>query len=240
MRRVLIASLALNLVGAALAVRALYLRGSWEYVRNRLTGADVRRDVNMDAASYVHRQTLFERLPVHGRPIVFLGDSLTAGCEWGEFYVGALNRGIGGDTSAGVIDRLSTITQYHPRAIFLMIGINDLVNLKATPAQTATNIGTILSRIRQASPDTAIFLESLLPRGDTRGAIFAREVNQRIRLLADGKTVTYIDLYPAFLDRTVLNPKFTSDGGHLNGEGYELWKKMIDPYIQPYLSGPRS
>lgn len=35
---------------------------------------------------YEQRATLFEELPVTSRDIIFLGNSITNGCEWGELF----------------------------------------------------------------------------------------------------------------------------------------------------------
>ena len=37
-----------------------------------------------------------------------------------------VNRGISGDFTNGVLARLEEITHYKPKAIFLLIGVNDL------------------------------------------------------------------------------------------------------------------
>lgn len=232
--KVLLVSLVLNAIAIALAARSVYFRGGLEYVRTRFEGAPAERNINPDMASYVHRQTLFESLPKRTGRIVFVGDSLTQGCEWSEFYPGVLNRGIGGDTSAGLLKRIGAITEVKPRVIFLMIGSNDLYNLGFGPEQTLANIRATVVEIRRSSPQTAIYLESNMPTWSVRKNAHSRAVNQGLRALADGKSVFYIDLYPSFVKADVLNSGFTSDGGHLNGPGYMVWKRLIDPYVQQY------
>jgi lysophospholipase L1-like esterase len=163
---------------------------------------------------------------------VFLGDSLTQNCEWSELYPGALNRGIGGDTSAGLLKRLNNIAELKPGAVFLMIGSNDLLNLHLTPEQTLANTRQAIAYIRHSSPETLIYLESNLPTWSVQKNIHSRAVNAGLRSMADGNTVIFVDLYSEFLKGALLNPAFTSDGGHLNGEGYLVWKHLIDPYMQ--------
>lgn len=230
-RKILALSLALNAFGLLGIARTIYERGGWEYLKDRFAGTPEKNRLNPDAVNYTHRQSLFERLPVQENRIVFAGDSLTQGAEWAEFYPGALNRGIGGDTSAGLLKRIGTITALRPRAIFLMIGSNDLYNLGLSPKQTVTNIHAVLTDIRRSSPATVVYLESNLPTWDARQNIHGRAVNDGLALLADGRSVVYVDLYRAFLQGEVLNPKFTADGGHLNGNGYLVWKHGIDSYI---------
>lgn len=231
MRTLLLLSLAINVLALGAGIRDIYLRGGLEYLRDRLGRHARIEPLNEDAMNYANRQTLFEYLPAPKHSIVFLGDSLTSGCEWGEFFPGALNRGIGGDTSIGVLGRIASITQLSPRAVFLMIGSNDQFNLRISPEQTVANIQAIIAEIRRASPETVVYLESNMPHGLTQTNIHARLVNQGLQPLGDGKAVVYIDLYSAFLDGNLLNSKFSSDGTHLNGDGYLLWKKLIEPYV---------
>lgn len=229
--KLLIMSLLLNTVVFAYVARSLYLRGGWEYLRtSREAAGNLRLDT--DTANYCHRETLFESLPSPHKRVVFLGDSLTQGCEWSEFYPEALNRGIAGDTSAGLLKRLNHIAELKPRAVFLMIGSNDLLNLHLTPGQTLANTGQAVAYIRHSSPETSIYLESNLPTWSVQKNIHSRAVNEGLRSMADGNTVIFVDLYSEFLKGALLNPAFTSDGGHLNGEGYLVWKHLIDPYMQ--------
>ena len=50
----------------------------------------------------LQRRSLFEVLPVYSSDIVFLGNSITDGCEWAELFNNrhVKNRGISGDRSA--------------------------------------------------------------------------------------------------------------------------------------------
>ena len=79
---------------------------------------------------YYQRATLFEKLPIDSDDIVFLGNSITNGCEWHELFnnPNIKNRGISSDVSMGVYDRLDPIIKGKPAKIFLMIGINDIAH----------------------------------------------------------------------------------------------------------------
>lgn len=52
---------------------------------------------------YYQRSTLFEKLPIDSDDIVFLGNSITNGCEWHELFnnPNIKNRGISSDVSMG-------------------------------------------------------------------------------------------------------------------------------------------
>ena len=74
---------------------------------------------------YDQRATLFEVLPTSKKDIIFLGNSITNGGEWTELLGNphAKNRGISGDRTDGVLDRLHVITKGKPAKIFLLIAL---------------------------------------------------------------------------------------------------------------------
>ena len=99
---------------------------------------------------YYQRATLFEALPTSKSDIIFLGNSITNGGEWAELLGNphAKNRGISGDTTNGVLDRLHVITAGKPSKVFLLIGTNDLSGGLSVDS-IAKNIETIVKRIKK-------------------------------------------------------------------------------------------
>ena len=196
---------------------------------------------------YYQRASLFALLPVHRSDIIFLGDSITNGCEWDELFNNrhCLNRGIGGDVVEGVYDRLGPILNGKPQKIFLMIGINDIARGRS-PANIIHGIGKIADRVKEKSPRTKLYLQSILPVNITDFNTWNRykghklwgkeiiETNKMLRSLCRKKHLLYIDLYDSFKEPggTGMNPKYTNGGMHLLGAGYRLWKKIITPYVQ--------
>ena len=108
---------------------------------------------------------MYSSKPITGESIVLLGDSLTEGFDLDYFYPekGLINRGISGDTTLQVYFRIEEIVNAKPKALFLMIGINDLFH-DVSPEEVTTNIINILTRF---SGDTQIFLQSILPVNET-------------------------------------------------------------------------
>ena len=113
---------------------------------------------------YYQRATLFEVLPTSKSDIIFLGNSITNGGEWAELLGNphAKNRGISGDTTQGVLDRLSTITKGKPSKIFLLIGTNDLSRGKSVD-EVAKNVAKIVERVKRESPKTKLYVQSVFP-----------------------------------------------------------------------------
>lgn len=107
---------------------------------------------------YEQRATLFEELPITSKDIVFLGNSITNGGEWGELFHNARvkNRGISGDICMGVYDRLEPILRGKPAKIFLLIGINDVS--RGTSADTiVARIGMIAKNKEGVSENPVVF-----------------------------------------------------------------------------------
>src|SRR5699024_7028471 len=66
------------------------------------------------SAYYYHRKNLFELLPNEKKEIIFLGDSITDGNEWAEYFGSQRikNRGISGDVTDGVLYRHDYVSEW--------------------------------------------------------------------------------------------------------------------------------
>ncbi len=192
---------------------------------------------------YHQRASLFEELPTSDNDIILLGNSITNGGEWSELFgnPNIKNRGISGDICLGVYDRLSTITDGQPAAIFLLIGIND-ISRGAAPDSIVAGIGKIVDKIKTESPNTDIYVQSVLPLNEDFGMFGGhtkhwkeiKPMNKKLEALAKDMQVEFIDLYSGFVEPGTdkLNPLYTNDGLHLLGKGYLKWVEMITPYME--------
>src|SRR5688572_32636998 len=90
------------------------------------------QEVKIDSAirpgSYKSRLGFFKSYPNSKKDIIFLGNSITQGVDWAELLQNknARNRGISGDITYGVLERLGEITEGKPTKVFILIGINDI------------------------------------------------------------------------------------------------------------------
>ena len=171
--------------------------------------------------------------------IVFLGDSITLFEDWNVLFgvSNVANFGVAGNTTDDVLARLDSAISAKPQKLFLMIGINDL--LKGKDAEyVMSNYVAILDRIRIASPNTKIYVQSLLPvnldiwKTQTLNEQEISAVNERLKVLSGEKGVTFINLYPSFAGADGKMPwKYAWDGLHPNSHGYALWKGLIEQYV---------
>ena len=120
---------------------------------------------------YFERITEFQKNPIGENKIVFLGNSIIqGGGDWNKKYnlKGIVNRGISGDFTNGILNRLDEIIFYHPISVFLMIGINEFFadnsnNPSINPEYVAQNILKIAGTIKKGSPETEILISTILP-----------------------------------------------------------------------------
>lgn len=189
------------------------------------------------------RATQFAELAPPPGCVVFLGDSITEGGLWHEWFPGVplVNRGIGGNTVDDVLARLDTAV-VDPAAVFLLIGTNDLetglakdqVFVRAPrlmPGEIAERMRELVAAIRERAPHADLFIQSVMPR-EPEVAGRLRELNAANREIAKDADATYIDLWPALADDADgLRTAFTLDSLHLNGAGYAAWVEVLRPYV---------
>ncbi|WP_300699114.1 serine hydrolase [Bacteroides sp.] len=180
---------------------------------------------------------------ITSKDIVMLGNSLTeGGKDWAERLgnKNVRNRGISGDNVMGIYDRLHQILPGHPAKLFLLIGVND-ISQDSTTNGIINNIGMVVDRIRKESPDTRVYLQSLLPINESFGrwkklegkSAMIPEINAGLEALAREKGITFVNLFPLFTEKgtNALRPELTNEGLHLNEEGYKIWAKELKKKI---------
>ena len=230
MKRLLKVSLLVHLLTAAAIGYAIHRLGGCAYTLSRLR--------NSTTGVYQHRIQHFERLDEQPGSIIFLGDSQVAQAEWHELFaqkVAVLKRGTAAECTLGVMGRLPEILRHKPLKIFLLVGVNDLI-FGQKPADIARVYRRIVQKIRTESPDSELYLQWVLPvnnalrnTGTTNAEITV--LNAQIAQIARDFALPFVDLATPLQDADGnLAVKFSQDGLHLNGAGYAVWKKAIQPY----------
>ncbi len=232
LRVVCAASLALNALMVVGLGAAFTRGGAWRQLADQLSHLGGRAPpIDADRAVFLERESIFEHLPPVAHGIVFLGDSHIGQYEWGEMFPGAVNRGIGGDTTVGLLKRLPGVVRTNPRAIFLAIGCNDHGNLGFTGQQSLEKIREIVAIIRRDSPQTVIYLQSLVPSRQSQKNPPRHEISAGMKRMAEEDAgedkVRYVDFSGALLKDGLLDTKYTFDGEHLNSDGYDIWTRAL-------------
>ena len=204
---------------------------------NHANAQTVKWDSTYRPGRYRELVEKFKVEPKSKKDIVFLGNSITAGTDWAKLLElpQAKNRGISGDITFGVLDRLQDVVDGKPAKIFILIGIND-VSRDIPDSIIVSNYKKMISMIRKGSKRTQIYFNTLLPvnssflkfknhYGKDEHILY---LNEQIRNMA-AKNVTIVDLYPVFLDaNNHLKAELTKDGLHLIPEGYKVWADFLN------------
>ncbi len=231
MKSWLYVSLLINVLGIGLALFAVHRLGGWKYTWLKLQ--------YQTSGLYHHRVQHFEHLEERPRAIIFLGDSQTEQAEWQELFpetTPILNRGISGDFVQGVLNRLPEVLRHKPGKIFLLIGVNDLI-FGTDVTQIESVYRQIVAKIRAESPNTELYLLSVLPvNNDTRrsGTSNTRiqTLNNRIIDIAHTYALPFIDIATPLKDADGhLSALYSEDGLHLNGLGYQALINEIRKYL---------
>jgi lysophospholipase L1-like esterase len=171
--------------------------------------------------------------------VVFTGSSsitFWATLEQDMAPLPVINRGFGGSKLPQVTEYVDRIVlPYHPRAVVLYAGINDLAGLRAKTAQAVCTDFKTFVKIVHAVSEIPIYYIGItsIPAGWNLWPI-AQETNELIKAFTiQNQRLHFIDLAEHLLtpeglpDRTL----YRSDGRHLNQKGYALWTAMIKPIL---------
>jgi lysophospholipase L1-like esterase len=186
---------------------------------------------------YDQKLSMFKTMPDGKKEIVWLGDSITDGGEWSELFPkqNTLNRGISSDNTFGVLNRLHEVLQRKPKKVFLLIGINDIARTIPNEVIIA-NMGKIIDSFKIQSANTKLYIQSILPTNNAftdfknhqNKTEHIDKVNAALKELCKQQQIDFVDLQQAFKDEDgKLDKKYTNDGLHLTGAGYQQWKNYL-------------
>ncbi|WP_366790999.1 GDSL-type esterase/lipase family protein [uncultured Chryseobacterium sp.] len=158
--------------------------------------------------------------------------------------------GIGGETTEGLVKRISYETEARNseegNIVFIGYGANDLAiknGMQAVePERFKANITAAVQKAKQYAE--GIYLISILPvarkidgvkvsSGKLRSSAEILKYNQLLKEVADENTLQYLDFYSGFADdKEIL---LSRDGVHPNEKGYGIIAEMAIPVIEKYL-----
>lgn len=169
---------------------------------------------------------------VQTNDVLFVGDDLIAEGLWTELIpaYSARNRGLNGETSSQLIQRVVPLAAAKPRQIYLNVGANDVLN-QVPQDRILSNYRELLNLINAFSPDTEIFIMSALPLSpDNISAI--ENLNLELAQLASHSSAVFINLAQAMLNEEGrYKPGLADHRMRLLGQGYELWRELINPHL---------
>jgi lysophospholipase L1-like esterase len=178
--------------------------------------------------------------------LLFLGDSITEGwppevwnASFGAFKAG--NFGIGGDNTGNLLWRLrdQRMARLSPRAIVLLIGVNNFGLCDETPAQVFGGIKAVVAALRKQYPDARILLNAVLPTGEAARSERRQKVvalNAMVATLDDGRKVVFRDYGASFVrpDGSI-GSDIMADYLHLTRKGYAIWADAMLPDVKQLM-----
>lgn len=194
----------------------------------------LRREANAAAATSPERLTI---LAGDSLSLWFPTELLPQERTW-------LNQGISGETSTGLLKRVKLFDITQPETIFVMIGINDLIR-GIDDSTLLNNYREIVRDLRWVHPDAQIVVQSILPHSDKHSNWEGREnllkipnqrirhLNQELKFIAQEEGAYFFNLHSLFTDADGnLKPELSTDGLHLNQQGYLVWSSALKIYSQ--------
>lgn len=169
--------------------------------------------------------------------VVFFGDSITQG--WGTDFrrsfegMKLANRGIGGDTTRGMLLRLQEdVLSLRPKAVVLLMGTND-IEVEIPVEAIGRNFQKIVAALRAHDPKMPVIVCRVFPSSATKKrpkeTILA--VNEQIVAAVKGDPqFTVLDTYALFANAEGdAVPALFPDLLHLNAAGYAKWASALRP-----------
>ena len=169
--------------------------------------------------------------------VVFFGDSITQG--WGTDFRKAFegmklaNRGIGGDTTRGMLLRLEEdVLALNPKTVVLLMGTND-IEVEVPVDAIGRNFQKIVAALKAHDPKMPVIVCRIFPSSATKKrpkeTILA--VNELFAAAVKGDPqFTVLDTYALFANAEGdALPSLFPDLLHLNPAGYAKWASALRP-----------
>ncbi|MHC1736397.1 MAG: GDSL-type esterase/lipase family protein [Ignavibacteriaceae bacterium] len=171
--------------------------------------------------------------------IMLTGDSITSGFKTTDLMPGfdAVNAGIYGDNSPGLLKRLENDLSFHnPDYLFILIGTNDFA-LGRSITEIVETLREIIIKAKDFLPEENLYITPLLPTKnvENRPNSSILELNRLIEVLARDQKINCFHLHARFIDENGdLKQEFTDDGLHLTPAAYSLWAALLSEKISTF------
>ena len=181
-----------------------------------------------------------------GVDLLFVGDSITAGWNWEIWQknfaqYNPANFGIGGDHTGNLLWRLKYghAEKLNPKAVVLLIGVNNFGHLNETPEQVFQGIKANLTLLRRIYPNAKILVNGVFPFEESAQSpkrALVKKVNAMIAKLNDNKHVFVKDYGAIFLQADGnIAKELMSDFLHPTPKGYQVWADTMLPDIKKLI-----
>ncbi|HHW36608.1 MAG TPA: GDSL family lipase [Bacillales bacterium] len=204
---------------------------------------DARSPSYLQNKLYLMRTSYYDVYPSRQANVVMLGDSITQAVDWHELLKrnDVVNRGIRGDNTEGMLNRLHYVYILKPKMVFLMGGINDIKSNEATPEEIARNHRKIVVELMDRHIKPVITSTLYVASNEKKHKKINQkvdELNALLKMVAKERNIAFIDLNGKLATGKSLNKKYTIDGVHLMGNAYQIWGDEISKELERELKEP--
>ena len=190
---------------------------------------------------------MFDIYKTRQADVVMLGNSLTAGANWGELLGRAyvVGRGIPGDVTFGFYARLKHIILLKPKVVFILGGLNDIYGWIPVD-EVFSNYVRIINTLKENRITPVIQSTTYSARDYAKdwggtpemNAGRNKEVDKLNKMLIDyakNNNIEYVDIVSKMSTKdNFLRPELTWDGVHLNAEGYKIWAREVEKILRKF------
>jgi lysophospholipase L1-like esterase len=178
-----------------------------------------------------------------GVDLLFVGDSITAGWNWDIWQKNfsqyhPANFGIGGDHTGNLLWRLKYghAEKLKPKAVVMLIGVNNFGHLHETPEQVAAGIKACVLQVRKLYPNAKVLVNGVLPFEEPATSprrADVKKVNALVATLNDNHHIFVKDYGSLFLQADgSISKEVLGDFLHPTAKGYQIWVDAMLPDIQ--------
>ncbi len=179
---------------------------------------------------------------------VIMGDSITGAWEkegkeaWDKSIASlkACSFGNGGDGVEHLLWRVENSgigTDFQPKLVTLLIGVNNLFNADAVDIAAGTK--KLIEEIRKRSPSTKVLVLGVFPVGEKAGDIrrqMIKNVNAQYEKLADNTNIFFLDFGSSFLEPDgSISKDMMFDYVHCTPKGYAIYTEKLLPKVKEIL-----
>lgn len=168
--------------------------------------------------------------------LVFLGDSITDNCDLNKYYseYKAYNRGISGDTTTGLLNRMKeSLYDINTKCVIMCIGGNNYKNM-------FDDYEDLLKGIKKYKSDCLVLIVSLPPLDSQfieYNSYFIKN-NERLKAYADAYNYIYVDIFNPLYDssKKAVKDGMTLDGVHPSHDSYVIISNIIKDILKEKLN----
>ncbi|OGS73575.1 MAG: hypothetical protein A3F91_12210 [Flavobacteria bacterium RIFCSPLOWO2_12_FULL_35_11] len=147
-----------------------------------------------------------------------------------------LNRGFGGSQIIDLIENFDkVILKYHPQKIVIYSGDNDIEEGKSAEIVFG-DFCVLYGMIKAKLPNVEVYYIAIKPSLNRWAKVTEiKKANTMINEYLNAKSnAAFVDIFSPMIDFTGKPSEkwFMEDGLHMTDEGYQLWIKILAPYIK--------